>query len=63
MSRGTTPHVVASSLVAGTVATLLTALTGGSAGAAYGFMLLAMLVLGIYWLWPDLRARFHERRH
>jgi hypothetical protein len=50
-------------LVAGAVATLLTALTGGSAGAAYGFLLLAMLVLGIYWLWPDLRTRFFGRRH
>lgn len=58
MTRGSTANVVVSSLLMGAVATLLTALTGTGAGGAYGFLFLGMLVLAIYWLWPDLRARF-----
>lgn len=61
MNREATSTVVVAGLVAGLIATVLTAATQTGAGGAYGFMLLSLLGMAIYLLWPDIRARFSRR--
>jgi len=61
MNREATSTVVVAGLVAGLVATVLTAVTQAGAGGAYGFMFLSLFGMAIYLLWPDIRARLSRR--
>ena len=62
MNRNSTATLVISSLVTGLVVVVLTAVTRASAGGAYAFLFLGLLALGVFLLWPDLRARFFSGR-
>jgi hypothetical protein len=62
MNRTSTATLVISSLVTGLVVVGLTAVTRAGAGGAYAFLFLGLLALGIFLLWPDLRARFFSGR-
>ena len=58
MNRYSTATLVVLSIVTGAVATALAAVTKTGVGGIYLFMFLGMLGLGIFLLWPDIRARF-----
>lgn len=62
MNRNSTATLVVSSLATGVVVVGLTAVTRAGAGGAYAFLFLGLLALGVFLLWPDLRARFGSRR-
>jgi len=62
MNRDSTATLLISSLVTGMIVVGLTAVTRAGAGGAYAFLFLGLLALGIFLLWPDLRARFGNRR-
>jgi uncharacterized protein (DUF58 family) len=62
MNRTSTATLVISSTITGVIAFALTAATGTGAGGAYAFMLIGLLVLAIFLLWPDLRARLSHGR-
>lgn len=63
MNRTSTATLLVSSTITGVIAFALTAVTGTGAGGAYAFMFIGLLVLAIFLLWPDVRARFSNGRH
>jgi hypothetical protein len=55
--KSTTTSLVGSTLIA-FVAIVLTAVTGASAAGAQGFLFAGIFVFSIFFVWPELRARF-----